>query len=131
MKNIILFAFSFVLLFSCGEEVKEKNTVKEDLVVIKNGIYTEYYPGKKNIKYQGAQDDQHKREGRWVYFSDKGEELSVTMYSHGLKDGFSMVKYPNGVLHYTGEYMNDTMVGIWRTYNIKGKLAEEKNYDIK
>ena len=95
---------------------------------IKNGIYTEWYPGKKNIKFQGAQDEKAQRNGKWVFFSESGNELSFTFYSGGLKDGFTVVKYPSGRIHYRGEYRNDTIVGLWTTYDENGKVSKENDF---
>jgi antitoxin component YwqK of YwqJK toxin-antitoxin module len=120
------------LLFSCGNEEVEapikKKTEIENLVEIKDGVYKEWYPGKKQIKYTGGQDEEKRRHGKWSFYSENGLELSVTMYMNGLKDGFTIVKYPNGALHYRGEYRKDTMVGIWTTYNEKGEKITEKDY---
>lgn len=44
------------------------------------------------------------------------------------KEGFSLVKYPNGRIHYRGEYQNDKMIGLWSTYDEKGNLITEKDY---
>jgi antitoxin component YwqK of YwqJK toxin-antitoxin module len=120
------------LLVSCNGKQEDQSAVtekKEDLVEIKNGIYTEWYPGKKNKKFQGAQDDKSRRDGKWVFYSEKGDELSITFYSNGLKNGFTVVKYPNGRMHYRGEYRNDTIVGLWTTYDQNGKITKEKNYE--
>jgi len=38
------------------------------------------------------------------------------------------VKYPNGNIHYTGEYQNDEMVGVWSTFDEKGNLLTKKEY---
>jgi antitoxin component YwqK of YwqJK toxin-antitoxin module len=38
------------------------------------------------------------------------------------------VKYPNGAIHYRGEYKNDQMVGLWTTFNEKGEVETEKDY---
>lgn len=126
---ILFVAFAFI---SCSEEEEKKKTddleVVEDLVEIKDGIYTEWYPGKKQIKYRGEQDDQSRRQGKWVFYSENGSELSITFYEHGLKEGFSIVKYPNGAIHYRGEYKNDQMVGLWTTFNEKGEVETEKDY---
>lgn len=129
MKYLIIVFLGTFLFVSCKEEGEKKLEKKEDLVEIKNGLFTEYYPGKKAIKFQGKQDLEGKRDGKWVYYSEKGTELSVTTYSHGLKNGYTLVKYPSGVLNYVGEYANDTMVGVWRTYDEKGKLIQEKVYE--
>lgn len=126
---ILFVAFAFI---SCSEEAEKKKTdepeVVEDLVEIKDGIYTEWYPGKKQIKYRGEQDDQSRRQGKWVFYAENGNELSITYYEHGMKEGFSIVKYPNGAIHYRGEYKNDQMVGLWTTFNEKGELETEKDY---
>jgi len=129
MKVLIVACILFSLLVSCKDKHVEKIAKKENLVEIKNGIYTEWYPGKKNKKFQGAQDEKSRRDGKWVFYSEKGNELSITFYSNGLKNGFTMVKYPNGRMHYRGEYRNDTIVGLWTTYDQNGKITKEKNYE--
>ncbi len=131
MKYLLIFFVAFAFI-SCSEEEEKKKIddpeVVEDLVEIKDGIYTEWYPGKKQIKYRGEQDDQSLRQGKWVFYAENGNELSITFYEHGLKEGFSIVKYPNGAIHYRGEYKNDQMVGLWTTFNEKGELETEKDY---
>ena len=129
-----VFIGAFILLsflVSCNDKQEDQSAVtekKEDLVEIKNGIYTEWYPGKKNIKFQGAQDEKSQRNGKWIFFSESGNELSFTFYSSGLKDGFTVVKYPSGRIHYRGEYRNDTIVGLWTTYDENGKVSKEKDF---
>jgi antitoxin component YwqK of YwqJK toxin-antitoxin module len=54
--------------------------------------------------------------------------LSFTIYENGKREGFTVVKYPSGGIHYTGEYKNDKSVGIWKTYDEKGKLVTEKDF---
>jgi antitoxin component YwqK of YwqJK toxin-antitoxin module len=139
MKKIFLFITLTVLFVSCKEEVKQEKKkveevapiieLEEDLVEIKDNIYTEFYPGKKAIKFRGEQDEKGLRNGVWLFYSEKGEELSMTNYEHGIKEGHSMVKYPNGAIHYTGEYKNDKPIGIWKTYDATGKLSSTKDYD--
>lgn len=138
MKNALLFIALTTILFSCKEDVKEplgtkdtKDTLveEEDLVVIKDGLFTEYYPGKKAIKFQGRQDKDGYRDGIWLFYSETGVELSMTNYEHGVRQGHSIVKYPSGAIHYTGEYKNDKPAGLWKTYDTAGKLASTKDYD--
>ena len=129
MKVFIGAFILFSLLISCKDKQVDKIVKKENLVEIKDGIYTEWYPGKKNKKFQGAQDEKSRRDGKWVFYSEKGNELSITFYTNGLKNGFTMVKYPSGRMHYRGEYRNDTIVGLWTTYDQNGKITKEKNYD--
>jgi antitoxin component YwqK of YwqJK toxin-antitoxin module len=119
---------ALLFLFSCGQETDKKEiSPKEDsnLVVIENGVYTEYYPGKEKVRIQGDQNEKGEREGRWTFFSEKGTELGYTFYQKGKKHGFSYTSYPNGLPYYYGEYWNDKMVGIWKVYDEKGKLIEK------
>ena len=119
------------LLVSCSSEEKKEDTkpAKEEVLVeVKNGVYYEWYPGKKQLKYKGGQDKEKKRDGVWTFYSEQGDELSVTVYEHGLREGFTVVKYPTGVVHYRGEYHKDQMVGVWTTYDIKGKVESEKDW---
>ena len=109
-------------------EKKSEKIPKEKLVEVKDGVFTEWYPGKKSIKFQGGQDELGNRDGKWTFYAENGTELSFTLYNHGKKEGFSLVKYPNGRIHYRGEYQNDKMIGLWSTYDEKGKLISEKEY---
>lgn len=128
-----------LILLSCDSSKNEKETQdetaaveekieKEELIEVKGNMYTEYYPGKKQIKFQGPQDDDKKRHGLWKFFNENGIEISSTMYSHGLKHGHSVVKYDNGAIFYVGEYSNDVQIGIWKTYDKNGNLNSEKDF---
>lgn len=129
MKKVLYFLFLFNLIFSCKNKDADTKKVKvKNLVEVKNGIFTEWYPGKKNIKFQGGQDEQGERNGKWSFYSETGTELSFTLYVHGKKDGFSLVKYPNGAIHYRGEYQNDQMIGLWTTYDNRGRIITEKDF---
>ena len=157
MKHTLLLIVITSFLFSCKTEHKENSASNESTEVkldqqnqtileknkaestaeevpeaeieIKGNVYTEYYPGTKHVKFQGPQDENGKRDGKWMYFDEKGVELSITNYKHGLKNGPSMVKYPNGNIHYTGEYTNDETTGIWTTYSESGEKLTVKNFD--
>lgn len=157
MKYTLLFLFIGSFLFSCGNkktelvdtnektEIKldqqnqtilEKNAPSEEIetnqepeIIVKDNIYTEYYPGTRHIKFQGPQDNEGKRDGKWMYFGDNGIELSMTTYKNGIKHGATLVKYPNGNIHYTGEYTDDKTTGIWTTYSEIGEKLTVKNFD--
>jgi antitoxin component YwqK of YwqJK toxin-antitoxin module len=126
--------FTFLILFiavSCTDKKVEdsnKKTKTEKLTEIKNGRFTEWYPGKKQIKFQGMLTKKGDRNGKWSFYSETGNELSFTIYENGKREGFTVVKYPSGGIHYTGEYKNDESVGIWKTYDEKGKLVTEKDF---
>ena len=130
MKQILAFLMLAFLVSCASEEPKEdtKPAKEEVLVEVKDGIYYEWYPGKKQLKYKGGQDKDKKRDGVWTFYSETGDELSVTVYEHGLREGFTVVKYPSGVVHYRGEYHNDQMVGVWTTFDPKGKVESEKDW---
>lgn len=128
-KLIALLLVSFAVVACSNEEIKEKKPKKDlPLVEVVDGVYTEYYPERKAIKMQGPLDEDSLRNGKWALFAENGVELSVTHYIHGKKEGHSIVKYPNGMIYYYGEYRNDVKVGLWKTYDSKGKIAKEENF---
>ena len=147
MKNLFYLVICLVLISCAMEETKSKTEIdtqasnndkidsndqmtvdKSELIEIEGNIYSEYYSGKRDLKFQGPQDDTGQRHGKWLYFAETGEELSMTMYNHGKKHGHTIVKYPNGAIHYVGEWRENEQVGEWKTYTIEGKLHEVKNF---
>ena len=130
MKKIVFLLATLFFISACENNPKkmDKKILKEKLVEVKDGVFTEWYPGKKSIKYQGGQDELGNRDGKWTFYAENGTELSYTQFSGGKKDGYSLVKYPNGNIHYTGEYQNDEMVGVWSTFDEKGNLLTKKEY---
>ena len=134
--RIIIGTFLFSLLtlmaLSCSDTPKPKKPKKEkveSLVEIKDGVYTEYYPGRKAIKFQGPQDEKGIRDGRWFFYSENGTEQSMTEFVKGKKHGFIFVRYPNGQMRYTGQFNNDIEAGLWRFYKEDGSLDFEKTYE--
>ena len=76
MKTKFLFIALIALFASCSETKKEAKKIEEkapviemeeDLVEIKDGVYTEYYPGKKAVKFQGEQDKDGFRHGIYLF----------------------------------------------------------------
>ncbi len=131
MKLALYTLLLFFIAVSCTDKKVEDSAEKsktEKLTEIKNGRFTEWYPGKKQIKFQGMLTKKGDRNGKWSFYSEIGNELSFTVYENGKKEGFTVVKYPNGAIHYTGEYKNDKSIGIWKTYDEKGKLVTEKDF---
>lgn len=138
MKTIIYLTVVLALI-SCSDKEKEAQTEgsnqtvaevsPDDLVQVRDGVFYEYYPDGKSIKFTGPQDAEGNRHGKWLYYSQDGRELSMTMYKNGLKHGHSIVKYPDGTVHYYGEYKEDKKVGVWKSYNDRGKLETEIDYD--
>ena len=132
MKNIQLIAIlALFTLNACSgnQSKKDDQPIKEEVLYqIKDGKFTEWYPGKKQVKFEGNLDLKGNREGKWAFFSEKGNLLSFTFYDHGKREGYSVVKHPNGRIHYHGEYHLDKMVGIWTTYDVNGKNKQVKDY---
>jgi len=132
MRYLLIFC-ALSILMACGEKEEEKKTivpeVEEVLTEVKKGIYKQYYPGKKNVKFEGRQDEAGERHGIWYFYSEKGMKISMTEFKHGKKNGVSLHRYPNGMVHYSGEYEDDLQVGLWKTYDTDGKLVDSTNYD--
>jgi antitoxin component YwqK of YwqJK toxin-antitoxin module len=132
MKNILFIALLALLtLNTCSGDnsKKEQQPMKEEVLYqIKEGKFTEWYPGKKQVKFEGNLDVKGNRDGKWTFFSEKGNLLSFTFYDHGKREGYSVVKHPNGRIHYHGEYQQDEMVGVWTTYDANGKNKQVKDY---
>lgn len=125
----LLLAAPLFLNTSCGDEKKkDPKPKKENLVEIKDGVYTEYYPGRTAVKFQGPQDKKGQRDGRWFFYTEKGTEQSTTEYVNGKKNGLIMVRYPSGNVRYSGFYQDDKEVGAWRFYKEDGSLDFEKDY---
>lgn len=122
-----------LLATSCGSdqattnEKKDAIDIPDNLVKVDGDLFTEYYPGGKQIKFQGHQDDQKRRHGKWVHYSQSGIELSTLTYMNGKRHGVTVVKYPNGALYYIGEYLNDQKCGIWKVYDQKGNVVSEED----
>ena len=147
MKSYSIYIiFIFVLCACCENASTESNKINSDTNVedesdAKTGLYKpglidtidyqyqEWYPGRNQLKIEGMFDEQYKRHGKWVFYDKNGIELSMTTYTHNLKQGFSIVKHPNGVIYYRGEYNQDKKVGLWTFYNDKGEKINEINYD--
>ncbi|MEY5133267.1 MAG: hypothetical protein RLZZ198_1271 [Bacteroidota bacterium] len=129
--RLIIPALIALIVASCTTKNATKKQVKsENLIEVKHGVYSEWYPGKKQLKFHGSIDKKGNRDGKWVFYSENGNEQSITVYNKGVREGFSLVKYPNGAMHYRGEYRNDQMVGVWTTYDEKGKVISEKDYGL-
>lgn len=131
MKYLSLIGI-LLILFACSNEenkdTKKKNIQPESLIEIKDGIYTEYYPGKKKVRIQGNVGINNIREGKWTFYTEDGKEMSTCLYENGKKEGHSVVKRPNGSLNFVGEYHNDQKVGVWEFYDDKGNSIKTIDY---
>lgn len=132
LKSAVLMVLGLLILVGCEDaasvEVDQKDKFRP-LIVRKDGQYIEYYPGHKQIKMKGREDANGKRTGIWKLYSPQGVELSVTVYTKGKKDGHIVVRHPNGIPNYVGEYLMDERIGEWRFYAETGELLETIYYD--
>ena len=133
MKTSFTFLLSLIILGCAGNEstenAKSSSVIKEEVLVDSlDGQYKEWYPGKKQLKYVGGRDRKGRRHGRWTHYLESGIEKSMTTFTNGLREGFSIVRYDNGMIFYRGEWKKDEKVGIWTTYSPKGDLVSEINY---
>jgi antitoxin component YwqK of YwqJK toxin-antitoxin module len=128
--KLATFTLLLFIASSCANDAEEtkKKPETESLIEYKNGIYTEYYPGKKKVRMKGAQTPDKVRNGKWVLLSPSGEEMSVTFFENGKREGHSFVKHPSGAMNYYGEYLHDVQIGIWKFYDEKGKFIKEENH---
>lgn len=121
------------------KRIKYSTSVKNEEVLILHGPYKRYLDGQlitEGIFYVGT------KHGRWMeYFSndvlkDKEKfirgwpkESEITYYDaegtkikevipirHGIKEGTYYFFHDNGVVGVTGDYENDTKVGVWKEY---------------
>jgi antitoxin component YwqK of YwqJK toxin-antitoxin module len=133
MKKYLFLVLILMVFTACSEEEKpERPEVKMEYRPLvtedDNGKYMEWYPGHKQLKMTGRNNKNGERVGIWKYYSERGVELSITVYNNGLRDGHTVVKYPNGAVHYSGEYLNDEPIGVWKFYNEEGQLIDTKDY---
>ena len=133
MKLSFIFLLAGIVLSCAGNEAsgdsKSIPIIQDEVLVDSlNGQYKEWYAGKQQLKYIGGQDSKARRHGRWIHYLESGIEKSMTTYTHGLREGFSIVKYDNGMIFYRGEWHNDEKVGVWTTYNTEGDMVSEINY---
>ena len=133
MKLSFIFLLAGIVLSCAGNEASgdaQSMSIlpKEVLVDSINGQYKEWYAGRHQLKYIGGQDADGRRHGRWTHYLESGVEKSMTTYTHGLREGFSIVKYDNGMILYRGEWHKDEKVGLWTTYSPTGDIVSEINY---
>ena len=139
MFNKLIYLSLVLLMFSCSEDEKKETNDSVDaeqfkaelplVVEDENGRYTEWYPGREQVKMKGTKDDQGRKVGIWKLYTQRGVEQSITEYKEGKKDGIIIVRHPTGAIYYKGKYEMDEPVGVWKFYDEKGQLIERKFYD--
>ncbi len=133
MKNLVLFLFSTLFLFSCGGNL-ETITVNED-----DGTITSYTRNKENFAKEGlltrtAADGTLLEEAQYsndtlhgfrkLYYLNGALQTEET-HVDGAFQGTFKTYYENGQVKLQGEYINNSMEGVWKGYYDGGELKEE------
>lgn len=143
MRSWIKLLFIGLLMLSCesnsggsneidtsNDSASVKSEEKPQLVKMKDKHYTEYYPDGVNVKFKGEIDENGLRMGRWVHYSMTGKELNSSEYLHDTLHGVSVVRHPNGAIHYVGEYRHGKKIGKWVFRNEDGSIKYEKEFGV-
>jgi len=142
MKHILIFTSALLLgVTSCKEtntksndiQVSTKNVVKTIVVdkpveMLKTtGSFIERYDNG-NLKTEGWRNSSSQRDGIWYSYYEHGSKWSAMSYNNGIKEGQSVVYFPNAKIHYKGQYKNDKKAGTWIFYTENGDVKNEEKY---
>lgn len=136
MKKLFLFAFLFIALTSCGDQLKEEVVQSYD-----NGQSAcLHYVNKKNecvrevqfyengaVKMEGGMKND-KRFGEWKSYFPDGKVQSTGYFENGIRTGEAMVYHENGNLFMKGQYKDGKKTGEWFFYDEQGYETDRKNY---
>ena len=119
MKYLLtaLLALCTISLWSCADSQQKESETQpkpQDLVEIKDGHYKEWYPSKKQVKYEGMLNKNGDREGKWNFYTEKGNLRSFTFYNaHKKKWIFSrkILQWENSLLWRISRRPNGRGVG--------------------
>ena len=144
MKHILIFTSILLLLVtSCNEtktksndiQVSSENVIRDKPInkvgpVFINkptGSFIERYDNG-NLKTEGWRNLESQRDGVWYAYYEHGSKWSEMSYDNGIKEGKSIVYFPNAKIHYKGQYKNDIKSGMWTFYKESGDVDYEKKY---
>jgi len=141
MKTILILLFSALLIISCDSKTKNngiavssknvktspKKNTEPTKSIEKPGEYFEKYPNGK-LKTEGWFNKDTLRDNIWYSYYENGIKWSELSYENGLKEGHSIVNYPNGKVHYSGSYNQDKKSGHWIFYKENGEIDKEEDY---
>lgn len=104
-----------------GKSLEEDGSYYEGNWVLgkKNGEGILYYPGGKEIKYEGKFENDNFAKGKARIKDANGKLLYEGQYAGGQYNGTGVLYYPNGAVKYTGDFKKSL-------YDGKGKLYSEK-----
>lgn len=139
VQRLCIFGLAVLFLTACSETLEEvesswpDGSPREVTVYNVSGetktptAYKEYHENG-HIYMEGPYDAELKRHGIWTAYHNDGTNQSQTEYTHGSKEGFTKVWYPNGALRYEGQYKGNVKSGDWTYYKEDGSVATTMSY---
>lgn len=137
MKFTLISCILLFLTFGCGR--KGKMVEETDSI----GFRTVYKLDKESQQKQGIQKrydaegnlveeanyTNGKLEGLRIIFDENGDTSVVETYTAGKFDGPYRTYHPGGQQQrFTGNYVDNTMTGLWYKYNAAGQMIEEVTF---
>ena len=141
MKQILFLAFITTIFISCKDNVDDKNEMQvssKNLVLEKpvikpveisntTGSFIERFANG-NLKTEGWRNSESQRDGIWYAYYEHGPKWSELTYVNGVREGESIVYFPDASINYKGSYKNDKKTGTWVFYKEDGSVESEKKY---
>ena len=127
-NTTIFFVLSLLLgllLVRCKNQTKEKQI---PIIQTKQSEkYTVHYPSGQ-LKTEGTYID-GKKTGKWISYTENGEELSVRNYTLGVLDGYQKMTFSQN-LYMEGHSKNGVKIGTWKSYfKANQQLKYVKHFD--
>ncbi len=94
---------------------------------IKEGIWTNYYPGKKIAEQITYERD--KRHGSWTQFYIDGSVKFKGNYIDGDKEGVFLAYHTNGNIEVKGSYKDSLKEGVWQHFDEENMLIKEEVFE--
>ncbi|HON18425.1 MAG TPA: hypothetical protein PK990_04570 [Salinivirgaceae bacterium] len=135
MKKALQFFILGLLIHGCSHNIEYrvvetypsgKPKIEIGIISNKDGILIEHYRElweTGGVKIKG-QLKNGKRDGKWESFYEKGAPWSVGFYTDGVRNGRSLIYYPNGVFMMNGYYKNDIKDSIWYNFSETGDTLQ-------
>lgn len=90
----------------------------------KNGLEILFYDYP-DCPEQEAYFKEDSLDGTLIKYSKRCKKVFEENYSHGIKDGWEIEYYDNGIKKAEGYYRNNALDGYYKVYNKKGRFAYE------
>ena len=116
--------------FTGTERAKvEDKIIEYDIVEgIKHGKFKLYFSNG-NIAASG-QIDGNKNTGKWQYYYESGSLESEGIFVNDLPEGKWVWYYVSGILKEEGYYDLGKRTGIWKSFDEKGDLINETDFNL-